>query len=51
MHVTRPHLSPLGMRDAGLDVLRRHVSRQLDAEVFQGQPAYILSTCRPTSAF
>jgi 1-acyl-sn-glycerol-3-phosphate acyltransferase len=29
------------MRDAGLDVLRRHVGRQLDAEVFQRDPEYI----------
>ena len=41
MHVARPHLSALGMRDAGLDVLRRRVGRQLDAEVFQRDPDYI----------
>jgi 1-acyl-sn-glycerol-3-phosphate acyltransferase len=29
------------MRDAGLDVLRRQVGRQLDAEVFQRDPEYI----------
>jgi 1-acyl-sn-glycerol-3-phosphate acyltransferase len=29
------------MRDAGLDVLRRRVGRQLDAEVFQRDPDYI----------
>jgi hypothetical protein len=41
MHVARPHLSPVGMRDAGLDLLRRRVGRRLDAEQFQRDPDYI----------
>jgi 1-acyl-sn-glycerol-3-phosphate acyltransferase len=41
MHVARPGLSPQALRDAGLGVLRRHVGRQLDAEVFQRDPEYI----------
>jgi 1-acyl-sn-glycerol-3-phosphate acyltransferase len=41
MHVARPHLSPAEIRDTGLDVLRRRVGRQLDADVFQRDPDYI----------
>jgi 1-acyl-sn-glycerol-3-phosphate acyltransferase len=41
VHVARPHISPLGLRDAGLEVLRGHVGHQLDAEVFQRDPEYI----------
>jgi 1-acyl-sn-glycerol-3-phosphate acyltransferase len=41
MHVALPRLSAQTVRDAGLDVLRRHVGRRLGTEVFQRDPEYI----------